>query len=158
MKEGTPQNFNPGLRFIHLKGSIFERSIGRVGSLPFNILSPSEAFKNYPEEKIHDVTELFQGQPWNGHVDIYLNHAPFKNQVKRLFDNDRRTNILARATVSIPATGVIWSAGKLFRRNSATHANRDHCRIAFITVSFSGFTPVKTLLNFSQWNCVEDIQ
>lgn len=118
MKEGTPQIHNPGLRFIHQKGSIFERSVGRVGSLPFNILSPSEAFKNYPEEKIHDVTELLQDVPWNGQVDIYLNHAPLKDQVKRLFDNDRRTNILARATVGIPATGIIWSAGKLFRRNT----------------------------------------
>ncbi|MBI4080649.1 MAG: hypothetical protein HY430_02650 [Candidatus Levybacteria bacterium] len=117
MKEMQQESFHPGLRIIHQKGSSFERSVGRVGSVPFNLLSPSEALKSYPEEKIRTVTEIFQETPWRGQIDVYLNHAPFRSQVKRLFAKERRTNIVARATVGIPATGVIWSVGKLFRKN-----------------------------------------
>lgn len=117
MKEIQQQPSARGLRFIHKKGSIFERSIGRVGAIPFNLLGPSEVVKNFPEEKIHEVTELFQETPWKGQIDVYLNHAPLRGQMKRLFAKERRTNLLARATVGIPATGVIWTAGKLFRRN-----------------------------------------
>lgn len=110
----TPQG---NLTVIHKRGGIIENTIGRIGSIPTNLLlgTPSSIWKNVPKEKVHEIQQRYKDVPWQGNVEVYLNHAPFFRRIKRLFSKERKRNLFARIVIGIPSVIESTLLGKLTR-------------------------------------------
>ncbi len=111
------------LSFIHQRGDPFENTIGRINSIPINfLLGTPEASLQSPSKKVgEEIKEKLKNTKTKGKIDVYMGHSPFFREMKRLFQNDRRTNFFLRMGLGIPSTiaGSIL-AGKLSR---ADHYN-----------------------------------
>lgn len=106
-----------GISFVHKKGDLVERTLGRYGALEGNILlwTPGSILGSIPPERVADLQERYKDVAWRGNVEVYLNHAPLFKQLKRLFESERRTNFFARSTVGLASVLLNWLPVKLAR-------------------------------------------
>lgn len=104
---------------IHRKerSGVVEMSVGRILNLPTHILlwTPRAAFKDVSAETAQKLQEAYKNTPFQGKVDVYLNHSPLFKQMKRLFNSDRRMNVIPRVLLGIPYTAATWFLGKINR-------------------------------------------
>jgi|SRR3989344_831946 len=91
----------------------------RIASLPQNLLllTPRASFQNVSKETAEFVKTRYSDVPWKGKVEISVNHTPLFGQIKRLFSNERRPSLFARATIGVPTTLGAILAGKFTRRD-----------------------------------------
>lgn len=107
----------PGINIIHKKSGIVETTVGRVGSLPKNLLlaTPQAAFQG-PDKKWNEkFGDKLKPLNTHGNIEIYMGHSPFLRQMKRLFKGPRRTNFFFRMGLGIPTTVAGSLMGKLTR-------------------------------------------
>ncbi|MFA6005900.1 MAG: hypothetical protein WC775_05460 [Patescibacteria group bacterium] len=122
MNEGEQaQTISPTLEVDwHKKGDILERTVGRLFSIPENIMSatPLAFLDDSKRENIGALEEKYKDIPFQGQVKVYLNHSSFFDQMKRLFSSERRTSILYRGTLGLLETVGLTLWGKLARLNA----------------------------------------
>ncbi len=107
----------PGINVIHKKSGIVETTIGRVGSIPKNVLlaTPQAVFQGPDKEWSEKFGDKLKSLQTHGNIEVYMGHSPFLRQMKRLFKGPRRTNFFFRMGVGIPTTIAGSLMGKLTR-------------------------------------------
>lgn len=100
-------------------GNILEETVGRLMSINDNLwnTTPGAIVKRPPVERAQEILDMFKDEPWNGQLHVYLGHAPFIDQMKRLFDENRRIQGGLQKFVGFFSTLGAVAAGNLLRRD-----------------------------------------
>lgn len=115
----SEQESNSNVNVIHRGGGVIENTLGRIGSVPRNILlgTPKDVFRNVPRETVDFIKERTHNMDLKGQVDVYLNHTPLFKQMKRLFSKDRKSSFFARMAIGLPSLFAVNAVAKLGRMN-----------------------------------------
>ncbi len=111
----------PGLKVIRGWGSIAANTVGRINAIPTDValLTPGAILSSPEKDTAEFLQERYKDVSWKGQVvEVYLGHSPLLRQLRRLFQKERRTNLLARVFLGIPTTLSAWAAGNVFRTDA----------------------------------------
>lgn len=92
--------------------------VGNIIQFPDKLARGQNPFKRMlPREMEEYVEKHFGGENWRDKLQINFNHSPMWQQLKRLFQKGRRTNLFVRSTLGVVTTAATALISRLTRRD-----------------------------------------